>query len=158
MNRRFLTTAAIALAAGACVEEQGTELLTPVALEFSWQEAYDGEQDGLAAVVPFDVVVYDRTSGEPVPGTVIELRSDDVGLVGEAAVGSAAPGCSACVWDAYSDAYVELSDAGAPGSLDVMADDNGIVRVHAVVDTLNGEASIEVSAEGLSETIPLRPW
>lgn len=159
MNRIPLISI-LALALGACGSEEGTQLLVPAQLEFSWNTAYNDEGDGLAAVVPFDVMVYDAESGDALAGMDVELRSDVVALMPAELVESAAPDCDTCLWDAESDAYVSL-EGEAETPLEVTTDADGIARVHAVVDTLpqNGaeEFGIQVRLGARAEWIRLLP-
>lgn len=136
MTRR-LPIAAILFAAACGVDaEEGVDLLVPSDVEFSWNEAYNDE--GLAAVIPLDVMVYERESGEPVAGTWVQLSSDAASFVQVERVVAGDPACATCVWDAYRDEYVELPDDAREMPLVVATDATGLARVYAVVDEVQG--------------------
>ena len=144
MNRRLARTILFALAAstaGCVAEVQGPELLVPGTLEFPWDEAYNATDDGLSAVLPLDVLVYDVVTGEPLPGAAVELSADRVAFVLADDVLPGEAGCTECTWDAYRDEYVEVvpSHDGAPWV--AHADATGLVRVYAVVDAVPEDAA-----------------
>ncbi len=136
MNLRSTLLASTLVWAVGCVsEDAGTDLLVPADVDFPWNDAYNEAEDGRSAVIPFDLMVYDHTSGEPISMAVLELRSDLVGLVAIEGVLPAEPDCSDCIWDAYRDDFVVLSGR-EDGLLVVRTDADGLARVAAVVDSL----------------------
>ena len=63
---RAMTTAVLLLL-GACVEEDAdvVRVLVPEDVDLHWDASFNGEDDGIAAVVPVDVMVYVDETGEP---------------------------------------------------------------------------------------------
>jgi hypothetical protein len=165
MNRLPLIFAA-ALALAGCASEDEAQLLVPAQLEFSWNPVYNQPADGRVAVLPFDVMVYDSESGEPLAGVEIELAAEvpPVGLLPAEVVQSATQDCTDCAWDAYRDAPIVLPESEVSQSLVVRTDDDGLARVHAVVDVLPeedggfAEAAIVVASGSQSEIVRLLPW
>ncbi|MCB9665628.1 MAG: hypothetical protein H6732_16080 [Alphaproteobacteria bacterium] len=142
---------ALSAAAGGCApsDPAGVRLLVPADVEFSWKTAYNDEGDGLAAILPVDVMVYEGVSGVPVGGSWVELWSEGATLVPTDRVEPGDMWCARCLWDAYRDEFVELPDDGAPAGrttevapLLVETDAAGLARVYAVVD------AVGVGAEG----------
>lgn len=159
MSRPVVLTA-LALLAGACVpsEEDGVQLLVPADLEFSWNDAYDAPDDGLAAVLPLDVMVYDAVTGEALAGVEVTLSSDVVSFVEAEAILRADLDCDDCVWDAWRDAYVELDHEAVTTPLVVTTDASGLARAHAVVDAIDGEpVEVQVELGRRVETLNLLP-
>jgi hypothetical protein len=63
----------------ACGQEAvEAELLLPEEVTVGWDRAYNGRDDGLGALVPVDVMVYEGTTGNPLPGVVVAVWTDDV--------------------------------------------------------------------------------
>ena len=69
----------VAVGLVACAADAEPELLVPDAVDVAWSDAYDGEQDGLGAVVPLDVLVYDSTTGAPLEGVELAVASEHDG-------------------------------------------------------------------------------
>ena len=139
MNTRPHTLALLVLASGmaACTSEHGgVELLVPADVEFTWDGAYNDTVDGLAAILPLDVMVYDAVTGEPVAGAAVELSSDHAAFVLAEDVWSGEAGCIDCMWDAYRDEYVELAPDAAASPFLAHTDAVGLARVYAVVDAV----------------------
>lgn len=150
-RRSLLATSALAALGSACASpDAGVQLLVPADVEFSWKAAYNEEGDGLAAILPVDVMVYDGESGVPIGGSWVELWSDGAALVRVDQVEPGEAWCARCLWDAYRDEFVELPGAGpreegvsgGQAPLIVETDAAGLARVYAVVD------AVDVGADG----------
>ena len=136
---RSAVIAAVLVSTIACSEDTSveTELLVPDDMALHWDRSFNGEDDGRVALVPFDLMVYEAESGEPVadaplvvePGhdAVVFLPLDDIQPLD-------AEDCDAgpCLWDAWRDRYVELLEPG-PDSRP-STDENGLVRAYLLVD------------------------
>lgn len=140
---RTSAIAAIAFATSACAldtEDPGAEtLLVPTSLELHWSEAFNGLDDGLGAVVPVDVMVYDSATGEPRSGAAIEVHPPaGVSVLTDADLARVEPeSCEDCAlfWDAYRDQYyLVLVDPAELGAVRLRTDSEGLARAFLVVD------------------------
>lgn len=132
------------------------DVLVPADVELQWDASFNGANDGLAAVVPVDVMVYRTESGDPVDRVEIELTTNNFGAAPLSADHVAVTEPERCdgecdlVWDAYRDRYFELGPASDDGVLRVMTDATGLARVAVVVDVFDegveGFEPIAVSA------------
>lgn len=151
----------VALSAG-CAEDatsgDAVAVLTPSTVSFPWDDAFDLPDDGVAALVPFDVMVYRSSDGLPVARAEVALHAFGAELVSPAAVtvvGGDGQGCpvggdnESCVWDVFGDALVRL-DPTAPPAPDFVGetDGAGLLRVYAVVDAVI-DAVIESESDDL---------
>lgn len=105
----FRTAIAALLLAQAC--DDGPRLLAPEEVSFAWDEAWNEHDDGLLALVPLDVMVYDGATGGPLAGAELTLRVSSHGqggLLPVEAVEAGEDGCEDCAWDAWSDLPVRL--------------------------------------------------
>lgn len=146
VRRASATVLAFGVMVAGCVSEvspEGAQVLLPDATSFAWGAVYDAEDDGLVALVPLDVLVYDGFSGQPLAWADVTLRaragdSGRVALVGAAQVDRAVPydrGVSGfgglgtpalgpvdgpeagvLLWDVYRDEAVALSADGLDAS------------------------------------------
>lgn len=159
-TRTLLVLAAVAMFAGACAFEDadgtGTNdtLLVPSDIELHWDGAFNATQDGLGAVVPVDVMVYDGTTGEPREQVIVELSSSaDTYLLREGELSRVDPGsCQDCAlfWDAWHDTYYALEVERDAGRTRVPTDEEGIARVFVLVDAMVGQdtfAPVEIQVE-----------
>jgi hypothetical protein len=142
MNLSKKSLMVLVLALAACgpedIMDEGAQLLVPVEVEFPWNEAYNEADDGRAALVPLDVMVYDGVTGEPVFADLV-LRAENAEFILPEQVVDAQPGsdarvCTDCIWDVYRDEFVAqpLQDPDAP--LTLVTDSDGMARVFVVVD------------------------
>jgi hypothetical protein len=141
--------AALALAASGCAldaDDPGAEtLLVPTSLELHWSEAFNGLDDGLGAVVPVDVMVYDSATGEPRGGAAIEVHPPrGVTVLTEGDLARIEPeSCEDCAlfWDAYRDQYyLVLVDPAELGVVRLRTDSQGLARAFLVVDMFEPRA------------------
>lgn len=120
----------------------GAHLLVPEDVEFHWDSSFNGVDDGVGVLVPFDVMVYDGVTGEPVGFVAVELHSAYAAFTTPDAVVPVRPDdCGDCayVWDAWRDQYVELSDAEEaplPRAMSLLTDESGLARAYVFVDAL----------------------
>lgn len=148
MNARLLLP--LVLLAAACSSDDGAvSVLVPQEVEFPWDAAYDAVNDGRVALLPLDVMVYDGVTGEALVGADVVVTSDFAAFVPGDAVVAADPGCVDCAWDAFRNEYVEL-DVDATDPWLATTDDDGLVRVFALVDSLadlsDGAVTVSVTA------------
>ncbi len=143
-----------------CDAEVAAGFLIPETVEVSWDRAFDAASDGLVAVVPFDVYVYDA-AGRPVPGVDVELVGDAVGVLDIGEVEVATADCVSCAWDTRSDARVRLL-VSPRGAWVVTSDDRGLARCYLVVDRLGVDGgsprgALSVSALGSTNEVLIVP-
>ncbi len=155
---RAMTTAVLLLL-GACVEEDAdvVRVLVPEDVDLHWDASFNGEDDGIAAVVPVDVMVYVDETGEPLEAVQLQLTTEDP-LALAASVDDVllveADDCFDCelTWDTWRDRYVELPvgiyDAADEG-ITLETDPDGIARAYIIVD------AFPLSADGV-EPIEVR--
>jgi len=138
------------------------ELLVPGDVELHWDEAYNDLDDGLAAIIPLDIMVYDGETGAPVSDVPVELFVEQDGLFlfeAGAWLPRELDGCVDCVvlWDAYRDEYVEFSvglDEELATQLEVVSDEDGLVRWALMVDALPEIRAERFDAVSISVTTP----
>jgi hypothetical protein len=160
MNARtaWFTFGVVALAA--CEAELGGGVLVPESLEVSWDRAFDAAGDGLIAVLPFDVYVYDA-AGRAVPGVDVELVGEAVGVLDLGEVQPATAECVSCAWDTRSDTRVWLQ-AEPRSAWTVTTDGSGLARCYVVVDRLEldserARAALSVTAFGVASEVLIVP-
>ena len=138
-------SAALALLSGCgeTADSGETQLLVPDDVSLHWDLRFNGQDDGLGALVPVELMVYETESGEPVGGVVVKVQSEHDGMVIvplEDVVLVDSGECDDCafLWDAWRDQYFEyafVEQAEIPGgSIEVETDENGLVRVYLYVD------------------------
>ena len=158
------------LLVGCAVEdsEMGPQLLVPDEVPVDWDASLDGVDDGLVALVPVDVMVYDSQSGDPLDGMEIELIGDapdtllahvDDVFAATAPDESGDDVVEGAMWDAWRDRYVTVADDAPSERLTVSTDSTGLARVYVVVDRLSARqsATVLVRSDDLEHTIQLRP-
>lgn len=144
--RTWTALLAISALTGACAFDDaegngtGDTLLVPSDIELHWDGAFNAVQDGLGAVVPVDVMVYDGATGEPREGVGIELATTaDSYLLREGELTRVDPeSCVDCVlfWDAWHDSYYEVDLDRDAARTRVRTDEEGIARVFVLVDAM----------------------
>lgn len=150
---------ALLLAFGCAEEVAEPELLLPTAVSVEWDAAWNGADDGLGALVPVDVMVYDGATGEPIEGVEVLVSAADEGVLPVPVEGVLVVDDETdtdALWDASRDQYVafdtdlvplvsasdpdgdyEPSDREALEYLDELlleTDDGGIARLYLYVD------------------------
>lgn len=162
MNRALPLLPLLALAACG-VEESGAQLLVPETIAVPWESSFNRTDDGIAVLVPFDIMVYDGTTGTPLDGVAIEVRGTSPGatVLPSNAISLVAPGPDA-LWDAGRDRYFEA--AGAELVLHTDTDASGVCRAVLLVDAFPtdgvGEllpATVTVTMDGVEEYFLLVP-
>jgi len=149
---RLFAIAMIASAAQACVLDDADglmsedTLLVPADVELHWDSSFNAVDDGLGAVVPVDVMVYDGATGEPRRGVQVDLFSSaETLLLTEPELSRVEPeACADCVvfWDAWRDQYYALDNdlyESEEASARVLTDSEGIARVYVLVDALEAD-------------------
>ena len=136
---------------------QDEQLLLPDNIEVQWDVSFNALGDGLGAVVPVDIMVYDRVSGDPLAGVDVDLHVDEqhIQLLRTSEVSPVVTRCEDCeaLWDAYSDEYYELNGlpVGSNVPLQLITDEDGLAQFYVVVDAFaarNGSfLSVQVEAE-----------
>ena len=166
MNRTVLLIAVLASACAVEESSSGPQLLVPDEVVVDWDDSLDEVDDGLVALVPVDVMVYDSQSGDPLGGTELELvgnapevlllDADDVLPLSSLQDESD----KRVAWDAWRDRYVVLGDQGGSDRLLVSTDETGLARVYVLVDRFGFEgspASVTVSTAEIEQALVLRP-
>lgn len=141
------------------------QLLVPSEVEVDWDEAFNGADDDIAALVPVDVMVYDGLSGEPVVGEEVVIRTNASGvrLLHVDTVRTADVDQDDTVWDVWRDRYVSLDEGADPAlALAARTDSTGLARVYVMVDEFRGiddwsPASVTVQTATLEEPLLLVP-
>lgn len=153
MNR---TLAAIALCTATlvgCTDELRAsvvvpELLVPDEVEVAWDAQFD-DAEGVGALIPIDLMVYDVTTGDPLSTMGLHVEfTDDVGFLQILPAGDVEnvdSSCIDCYWDAGRDRYLAF-DATDALELDVSTDEEGLARVYFWVEALPVSVEISVSA------------
>jgi hypothetical protein len=117
---------------------EDAQLLVPEDVEVAWDPSFNGVDDGLCAMVPIDVMVYDGTSGEPLHDAALEVRTNDALLVFEDGISPIEPDeCPDCavVWDAYRDQYFLVEDPEENTAIiSLETDSSGLAQVYVFVD------------------------
>ena len=154
MNRLTSILFVATLAAAGCdvdVDAEGrVRILPPDDVAFVWDVSMNAQDDGMGALVPLDVLVYDRHTGEPMRDVEVDvtiehgvlLPEDGLMLFREAS-------CATCVsfWDAQLDRTVLLDETDGVSSGVFLSDGDGMVRLYAVMDELpTRDGEFEVSA------------
>jgi hypothetical protein len=177
MKHTFLF--AIAATLTACGLEGGgvageSQLLVPEDLALHWDASFNRMDDGLAVLLPVDVMVYDGASGEPLDGVALELHGTVPGamLVFPEAVHLVGPeetDAEEYWWDAWRDRYFEFDvdeSLGPSLQLQTETDSTGLARVYVFVDSFPeddlevggfGPASVTVSMGEMDESFLLIP-
>lgn len=174
MNRALALLTLTILATG-CVPEGGdVDVLATGDVEFRWDPLFNEVDDGAAALIPLDVMVFDDLTGEPLAGVLVSWRADAAAFADADAVMVGEPECEACVYDAWRDAWVELvdgTDGEASWELDAAVvplhtrtDADGLSRVYAVVDAVDADRDgaflpvhVDVQAMGQERVFDLLP-
>jgi len=148
---------------------QDDHLLLPDQLEIYWDASFNGVDDGLGAVVPVEVMVYDGLTGQALPDVIVSIQGDRsaVRLLNSERVMPFVVDCLDCdvVWDAYRDEYYALSVAGVEGagSLRVETDEDGIAHLYVVIDAFPRQGDlfepiqVHVETETVQGTFSLWP-
>jgi hypothetical protein len=148
MNRPNLIAAMLLTGLVACEGEAVDQMLLPADVTLEWDASFNAEDDGLGALVPVDVMVYEAESGEPVAGVPITLDAgelasiltpDDVWVVDPDVVDNS--WCEACIWDGYLDQYMELDGAEGADAVALHTDADGVARAYVYVDSFPRDAS-----------------
>lgn len=163
------STLAVALTLAACGPEAPhageAQLLVPEGYEIGWDDSFNGRDDGLALLVPIDLMVY-APSGEPVEGAALSLTgASGALLVGpDAIVSLGADDPRPGWWDAWRDRYVAFAPGEEPvASLEVETDATGLARCWAFVDAFPVErghmlpAHVVVALDGAEDAVVLVP-
>ncbi len=161
-----IRAAAAALAVGcASPEGGGAELLVPDVVAVEWDASYNERGDGLGALIPLDVMVYDGANGGPVPDVSVTLLIDeDEGVVavpvGAAEFLDAADGdvLDEVLWDSRHDQYLTLrppSDTDGGRTVQLTTDGWGIARWYLFVDAFPESSSAESGSGSDFDPIPL---
>jgi hypothetical protein len=158
------------LSLAACVEEEQPRLILPNGIEVAWEDTYNPEGDGLGALVPVDVMVYDGGTGEALSSMPLEVWTDHDGAWPVPAEGVVLvdPDLEPAFWDASSDQFVRLELADDP--LGLVTDNSGLARAYVFVDSfgetppdpLDAAIDVFVSLDSAGDddvaTIVLHSW
>jgi hypothetical protein len=141
---RILLIATATVALGACAESRGDpELLLPADVPVQWDASWNDSDDGLGALVPVDVMVYDSATGAPMGDVSLTLSADHDGAwwVSTESVEVVEPDeCLGCevLWDATRDQFVRVDAVDDPrvdgDAIELDTDPDGVARLYLVVD------------------------
>lgn len=132
--RTFLL-ASMLLTLVACARDEA-QVLVPEDVEIAWDASYNGYDDGIGAVVPVDIMVYEAATGEPVDFVDLEVRAADEGVLlflPEALVPCELEDDRELLWDVRQDMAYELVEADE-GPVALRTDSDGLARVGVLVD------------------------
>jgi hypothetical protein len=124
----------------ACVEEADSSgLLLPEQVQVGWEAEYNARGDGLGALVPVDVMVYDGATGEPRADVEVHVWTDDDAAMPVPVEGvlvldrdlELGPNRELEAWDAEHDQFVALEPVEL---LDLRTDAGGVARLYLFVD------------------------
>jgi hypothetical protein len=78
LSVRTPATGLLCAALSACASQGvAPALLVPDSVLLRWDAAWDGDDDGLAALVPVDVMAYDAATGAPLADVLVSLTPGD---------------------------------------------------------------------------------
>ena len=167
MNPQSVTIVMLlGLAAGCTAEESGAQLLVPNDIALHWDESFNGVEDGLGALVPIDLMVYDGQSGEPMSWVELELegRGDTtLAMPFQVAISIDSNREEGAEWDAYRDQYFHFVGTNPSEQLSVQTDADGLARVYVYVDAFRRRsrgytpASVLVSSTSTEELFYILP-
>jgi len=159
---RTFAIIAVATVAAGCVETEAdvlaeATLLLPEDLQIHWDSSFNGDYDGLGALVPVDVMVYEGDSGEPLGQVEIELRGAEPGVivVDVDAVHFDVEDCDRCAWDAWRDQYIEVD--GSEHAAVFLTDPDGLARAYVWADWFPTEGVGEEEFRPVAVTATLGP-
>ena len=167
MKSHFSTVMFTGMLLAACGQEE--QILLPDSIEVEWDASYNRLADGLGAVVPVDIMVYDAASGDPLPGVELELqvKAPHAHLMQSTDVLPVVAPCSDCevVWDAFRDEYYEMpmDFADEATRIRLEADESGLANFYVVVDAFSGQpgaylaVQVRVESEAAFSTLYLQP-
>lgn len=171
LRARGWGVASLALAGCATADQGGAQLLVPDQVRIDWDASYNAVDDGLGALIPLDVMVYDGATGRPLSDVGVTLFVDDDEEVAAVPVQAAdfldptAPEAAEALWDSRHDQYFRLhvpSDTDGGRTVAQATDAAGLARWYLYVDAFPGDPSafepipITVS-DGTDETFLLTP-
>ncbi|MBT3219942.1 MAG: hypothetical protein HN348_12705 [Proteobacteria bacterium] len=121
------------------IPEGSTQLLVPDDIDLHWDPSFNGIDDGLGALIPVDLMVYEGGTGEPVGFVELYVETIHDTVVFPDAVEQVVPEvCTHCpfTWDAYRDQYFTfLPEDDEPNNVMVTTTDaDGLARVYVFVD------------------------
>lgn len=168
---RLATIAALLLLGGCALDEGdgfGDTLLVPVDVELHWDAAFNEVDDGLGAVVPVDLMVYESTSGAPREGVELIVHPPaDAAVLRDADLTPVAPeDCRDCTlfWDAWRDRYYAVDTEPAFAEpVRVSTGPEGLARVHLLVEAFRADgggfepADVQVHTDGATQHFRLVP-
>lgn len=150
------------------------QVLTPDDVEVTWDQSFNRVDDGVGALVPVDVLVYEGVTGAPLEAVEVEVRVDDLALVfphhevvwlddaDDRISSDDARLDDTVTWDVWLDRWIELGPAGS--SLTLTTDSDGLVRFYVYADAFEGTTTlglaplvVVVSTEANDETFALVP-
>jgi len=116
-------------------------LLVPEDIEVAWDLSFNAEEDGVAAVIPVDAMLYDPATGEPLVDALLEFQSLESGVVlvlpEEVVPLTPEESLEMGWWDVRRERYVEFEpeDVTLLDRIRVRTDATGLARVYAVADS-----------------------
>lgn len=173
MTRRSAMPVVLSLTLGvaACAPEAGeADVLAPGDVEFRWDPVFNEIDDGAAAIIPLDVMVFDDLTGEPLADVAVTWHADAAAFAEADAVMVGDADCESCIYDAWRDTFVEIVDGEGGNEGDTVVplrtrtDADGLSRVYAVVDAVDVDPAegflpvrVDVRALGEERVFDLMP-
>lgn len=161
---RTVSLVAFAVAASGCGREEVVEVYAPGDVEFRWNTAFNESDDGLTAVIPLDVLVFDEVTGAPLADVAVIWSSDGAAFADADGLRAADDRCDACVWDAWRDTFVEVLPGALALPFAARTDADGLSRVHIVVDRVEPfpgggflPIRVDITAAGRVRSLDLFP-
>jgi hypothetical protein len=133
MNR--FSFAMFVVVTGCAPVDDAPQVLVPEDVVVRWDSSFNGVDDGRAALIPVDVMVYGGASGAPVDlvDVMALAPAGEVALIDPEAVFPASSADEG-FWDAWSDRYLAVDDARVGAPLRLTTDASGVVRFYVWVD------------------------
>ena len=155
MTLRSLLIVTLATTLVACVDDdgapEGAQLLAPERVEVNWDEGFNALDDGVGAMIPVDLMVYEGTTGEPLEAIDLALSpsGDSIALIQPDDIDVLTSSCGDCVWDSMRDRYIDWRQ----GTRSVQTDSDGLARVYVWVDRFPIDEPVFFDVEMGSTTV-----
>lgn len=128
----LITITALTGCVGDRAVPEGAQLLLPDAVKVNWAPGFNAVDDGVGALVPIDLMVFERSSGRPLDLVDLSFAPLSAGaeLLAPGDITLASSDCWSCVWDASRDRYLDWR----AGTSSAQTDEDGLARVYVWVD------------------------
>lgn len=161
MTRLALPLVALSLApaCGFDGDVSGPQLLVHDAVEVHWDRSFDALDDGVVALVPIDVMVYDGATGLALSDVALDFQA----LAGASVVLPAdvwptdpqSETIDASVWDAWRDRYFVVDESAMSDVVRVRTDGSGLARVYVLADAFPAGTSAEQEFDAIPVVVSM---